>query len=72
MKSPQKQPKLEGLLASATASAALRKLTGRKRPAEDNLDSASQFWPSQWLEAREEQQARRQALPSLPAPCRLC
>ena len=59
MKSPQKQPKLEGLLASATASAALRKLTGRKRPAEDALDSGKHLWPSQWLEAKEEQQARR-------------
>ncbi len=59
LKSPQKQPKLEGLLSSATAAAALRKLTGRKRPADDDLDSASHYWPSQWLEAKEEQQARR-------------
>lgn len=72
MKSPQKQPKLEGLLAAATASAALRKLTGRKRPAEDDLDSASQYWPNQWLEAREEQQARRHALYSLFALCGPC
>ena len=61
LKSPQKQPKLEGLLSSATAAAALRKLTGKKRPAEDDLDGASHYWPSQWLEAKEEQQARRHA-----------
>ena len=71
VKSPQKQPKLEGLLASATASAALRKLTGRKRPAEDDLDSASRYWPNQWLEAKEEQQARRQASSS-DLSCKAC
>ena len=61
-KSPEKQLKIEGLLASAATSAAVRRLTGRKRPAEDDLQNSKQYWPSQWFEAREEQQAKRQAL----------
>ena len=60
-KSPQKQPRIEGLLASAAAQEA-RAGYSRKRPAEDSLDTEKQIWPSQWLEPKQDTQPKRHAL----------
>lgn len=70
-KSPQKQPRIEGLLASAAA-AALQNVRGKKRPAETSLESKRDYWPSEWMEAKEEAQAKRQAHNSamhIPVAC---
>ena len=60
-KSPQKQPRIEGLLASAAALEA-RAGYSRKRPAEDSLETEKQIWPSQWLEPKQDAQTKRHAL----------
>lgn len=57
-KSPQKQPRIEGLLASAAASGA-RAGYSRKRPAEDSLEIEKQIWPSQWLDPKQDAQSKR-------------
>ena len=59
-KSPQKQPKLDELL--ATVAAASKNNNDRKRKAESALDDSSQLWPSKWLEAKEEKDKRQAPL----------
>ena len=56
-KSPQKQPKLDHLL--ATVAAAAKNDNGRKRKLESVLDDSSKLWPSKWQEALEEKDKRQ-------------